>query len=81
MNPPNELNPNRPADAVRKRKNLEDLPVQYCHNLKKYYFPENLKFNNFDIFKSLKYHIFTEKILPISLKLNFTPNTLGAVTG
>jgi len=36
-----------------------------------------MKFNNLDIFKSLKLRIFMEKILHISLKLNFTPNTLG----
>jgi len=34
----------------------------------------NLKFNNLGIFQSLKFRILMEKILPISLKLNFTPN-------
>jgi len=33
--------------------------------------------NYFGIFQSLKLRILVEKILPISLKLNFTPNTLG----
>jgi len=37
----------------------------------------NLKFNYLGIFQSLKLRISTEKILSISLKLNFTPNTLG----
>jgi len=37
----------------------------------------NLKFNNLGIFQSLKLRILVGKILPISLKLNFTPNTLG----
>jgi len=33
----------------------------------------NLKFNNLDIFQSLKYRILAAKILPISIKLKFTP--------
>jgi len=44
---------------------------------KKYHPSESLKFNNFGIFQSLKLRILVEKILPVSLKLNFTPNTLG----
>ena len=44
---------------------------------KKYQPPGNLKLNYLDIFQSLKFRISMEKILPISLKLNFTPNTLG----
>ena len=36
----------------------------------------NKKINNLGIFQSLKLHILMEKILIISLKLNFTPNTL-----
>jgi len=43
----------------------------------KYHPSGNLKFNNLGIFQSLKIRILTEEILPISLKLNFTPNTLG----
>jgi len=31
----------------------------------------------FGIFQSLKFRILMKKILPISLNLNFTPNTLG----
>jgi len=45
--------------------------------LKKYHPSETLKFNNYGIFQSLKFRILMEKILSISLKLNFTPNTLG----
>ena len=37
----------------------------------------NLKFNNLSIFQSLKLRNFMGKILRISLKLNFTPNTLA----
>jgi len=36
-----------------------------------------LKFNNLGIFQGLKFRNLLEKILPISPKLNFTPNTLG----
>ena len=45
--------------------------------LKKYHPSGNLKINNFGIFQRLKLRIIEEKVLPISLKLNFTPNTLG----
>jgi len=51
--------------------------VQYCHDLKKYQPSGKLKFNNLGIFQSPKFRILMEKILPISLKLNFTSNTLG----
>jgi len=37
----------------------------------------NMKFNKLGIFQSLKLRILMEKILPISLKLNFSRNTLG----
>jgi len=37
----------------------------------------NLKFNNLGTFQSLKLRILVEKLLSISLKLNFTANTLG----
>ena len=36
-----------------------------------------MKFFNLGIFQSLKLRILMEKIFSISLKLNFTPNTLG----
>jgi len=39
--------------------------------------PGNLKFNYLGISQSLKLRISSEKIPSISLKLNFTPNTLG----
>jgi len=42
---------------------------------KKHHPSKNLKFNNLGIFQSLKLCILI--ILPISLKLNFAPNTLG----
>jgi len=44
---------------------------------KKYHLPGNLKFNNLSIFQNLKWRLLMEKDLPISLKLNFTPNTVG----
>jgi len=44
---------------------------------KKYHPSGNLKFYNLGVSKSLKLRILVKKILPISLKLNFTPNTLG----
>jgi len=37
----------------------------------------NLKFNHLGIFQSLKSRISMEKTVPISLKLKFTPDTLG----
>jgi len=36
-----------------------------------------MKFNYLGIFQSSELRILMEKILSISLKLNFTPNTLG----
>jgi len=44
---------------------------------KKYHPSENLAFNYLGIFKDAKLRILMEKILSISLKLNFTPKTLG----
>jgi len=44
---------------------------------KKYHPSGNLKFNYLGIFQSLKLRISMEKILLISPKQNFTPNTLG----
>jgi len=46
---------------------------------KKYHLSGNLKFNYLGISQSLKFRILTETILPISLNLNFTPNTLGCL--
>jgi len=42
--------------------------------LKKYHCPGNPKFNYLGISQGLKLRILMEKILSISLKLNFTPN-------
>ena len=44
---------------------------------KKYHPSGNLKLINLGIFQSVKLRILMKKILPISLMLNFTPNTLG----
>jgi len=57
--------------------NLEDLFSSVLSQFKKYHPSGNLKFYNLGILKKLKIAYFSEKILPISLKLNFTPNTLG----
>jgi len=46
--------------------------------LKKYHPSRNLIFNNLGIFQRLKLRTSVEKIPPISLKLNFTSNTLGS---
>jgi len=57
---------------------LEDLSSPVWSQLKKYHPSGNLKFNNLGIFQSLKFRILMEKIPPISLKLNFTPDALGS---
>jgi len=44
---------------------------------KRYLPSENLKLNYLGIFKSLELRILMEKIFSLSLKLNFTSNTLG----
>jgi len=58
---------------------LEDLFSSVLSQFKKYHPSGNLKFNNLGIFKNLKlpYVFYWLKIVPISLRLNFTPNTLG----
>jgi len=56
---------------------LEGLFSSVLSYLKKYHPSENLKFNYLGIFQSSKLRILMEKILSISLKLNFTPNTLA----
>jgi len=56
---------------------IEDLLSSVLSKFKKYHLSGNLIFNNLDIFQSLNFRIIMEKIFPISLKLNFTPNTLG----
>jgi len=50
---------------------------QFSIVFKKYHPSGNLKCINSGISQSLKLRILMEKILSISLKLNFTPNTLG----
>jgi len=73
------FNPLPPSDAVRKQKKniLEDLFSRELSQFKNYHPTGNLKFNNLGIFQSLKLRNLVGKILPISLKLDFTPNTLG----
>jgi len=71
------INPLPPSDAVRKqKKNSWDLFNSILSLLKKYHPSGSLKFNNFGIFQSLKLRILVVQILPISLKLKFTPYTL-----
>jgi len=61
----------------RKKNILEDFFSSVLSNCKKYHPSGNLKFNNLGILQSLKLRNLMEKILRISLKLSFTPNTLG----
>jgi len=61
----------------RKKIFLSIFLVQYYLNLKKYHLSGKLKYYNLRILKSLKLRILVKEILPISLKPNFTPNTLG----
>jgi len=57
---------------------LEDFYSSLFSQFKKYHpLPENLKFNYFGIFQSLKLRILKAKNLSISLELNFTTNTLA----
>jgi len=73
-----ELNPLPPSDAVSTTGKiiLDDLFRSVLSQFKKYHPSGNLKFHNLGTFQSLKLRILMEKILRISLKLNFTPNTL-----
>ena len=61
----------------RKKNIFEDLFSSVLLNFKKYHLSENLKFNNLGIFQSVKLRNVMQKILRISLKLNFTSNTYG----
>jgi len=73
----NKLNPLPPSDSETKKKiNLEDLFSSVFSKFKKYHPSGNLKFNNLGIFQSLKLRNLMGKILRISLRLYFTPNTL-----
>jgi len=56
---------------------FEDLFSSVLSEFEKYHFSGNLKFYNLGILSSLKLRILARKIPIISLKLNFTPNTLG----
>jgi len=58
---------------------LKDLFSSVLSKFKKYHPSKNLKSNNFGIFQSLKLRILMEEILSISLKQNFTPNTLAVM--
>ena len=56
----------------------EDLFSSVLVTIKTIYNPfGNMKFNNLGNFWTLKISYFNGKKLPISLKINFTPNTLG----
>jgi len=55
----------------------EDLFSSVLSQCKKYHSSGNPNFNNLSIFQGMKLRILMEKIRLISLKLNFTPNTLG----
>jgi len=57
---------------------LEDLFSSVLSEFKKYHPSGNLKFNYVGILLKLEIAYFNGKILSISLKLNFTPNTLGS---
>ena len=59
------------------KKYLEHLSSSILSQFKKYHSSGNLKLNNLHNIQSWKLCILTEKILPISLELNFTPNTLS----
>jgi len=56
---------------------LEDIFSSVLSQFREYHPSGNLKFYNLGIFQSLKLRILVKKIIPISLNLHFTPNTLG----
>jgi len=62
--------------GLETEKKLLDLFSFVLSQFKKYHPSGNLKCNYLLIFKSLK-RILIDKVLSISLKLNFTPNILG----
>ena len=55
--------------------------MYYCHTLKNIAPSGKLECDYFSIFQSSKVCILQEKLLSISLKLNFTPHTLGCYYG
>jgi len=63
----------------QKKNILEGFFSSVLPQFKKYHPSGNLKLNNLDIFQSFKFRIFMGEILPMSLKLNFTPNPLGGM--
>jgi len=69
----------RPAMPFGNRKKIFwriSLVSSVLSQFKRHHPSGNLKFNNLDIFPSLKLRNLMAKILP-SLKLNFFPNTSG----
>jgi len=71
------VNPPPPSDAVRKQFFLDDLYCLVLSQFKKYHPFGYLKFDNLGVFQSLKLRNLMGKILQISLKPKFSPNTLG----
>jgi len=67
------FNPPPPSDIVRK----EDLFSSVLSQFKRFSLSGNPKFVNLSISQSLESRILMKTILSITLKLNFTPNTLG----
>jgi len=71
-----------PTTAQRRRSeteenNLEDIFSSVLSQFQIYHPSGKLKFNNLGILQSLALRTLIKKILPISLKLNFSPNNLG----
>jgi len=60
-----------------RKKNLEDLHSPVLSQLKIFHPSGNLMFNNLGVSQSLKLRTSMGKVLRISLKLNFSPNTFG----
>jgi len=63
--------------SAREKNTLEDLFSSVVLRFHKYHPFGNPTFNNVGIFQCLKFRTLIEKNLPISLKLDFTPNSLG----
>jgi len=73
------VNPQPPRDAVRQQQKKyfkRSFQFSIVTVLKKYRLSKILKFNNLGNFQTLKLRTLIEKILPISLNLNLTANTL-----
>jgi len=69
------INPLLPSDTIQKQKHfiLKDIFSSVLSQFKEYHPSGSLKFNDLGIFQSSELRILVEKILPISLRLNFTP--------